>query len=110
MRSPLAHQCDDFELGLFCRDGEQHRVVQEIDSHGVSARGFKNTDKMLTTVKKSSEKDLGFVGEIVGFDKTVLDECLKTSIPVICPMGLSKSGEPFDINADEVAFFLASQL
>lgn len=85
-------------------------IVKEIEAHGVKAQGFKRKNSILTAVKKKSKLDLGFVGEIVGFNKELLEATLSESIPVICPMGLSKEKVIFNINADEVAFFLASQL
>jgi len=85
-------------------------IVRDINSHGVKARGFKNKDGMLRVAKKSAGVDLGYVGEIVDFDRSALEEALRSDIPVICPMGVSEKKESFNINADEVAFFLASKL
>lgn len=85
-------------------------IVKEINSHGVKARGFKNKDGMLKVAKKSAGVDLGYVGDIVDFDRPALEGALHSDIPVICPMGVSEKNEAFNINADEVAFFLASQL
>ena len=79
--------------------------MEEVNTHGVKAKGFRNADGMLQVVKKDSEVDLGFVGHIVGFNKKILDKALTDSIPVICPMGASDTREAFNINADEVAFF-----
>lgn len=85
-------------------------IVEEISAHGVSAKGFKKNDNILKAIKKKSGVDLGFVGEVVDFDRKKLNDTLCEDIPVICPMGLSDEGVGFNINADEVAFFLASQL
>ncbi len=85
-------------------------IVKEIKSHGVKARGLKGKNNILKAVKKKSKVDLGFVGEVIDFDRPKLEKAFKDAIPVICPMGLSGTGENFNINADEVAFFLASQI
>jgi acetylglutamate kinase len=85
-------------------------IVKEIESHGVKASGFKNSHKFLKAVKKESEVDLGYVGEIVGFDAETLEKSIMSSVPVICPMGFSQDNNAYNINADEAAFFLASQL
>lgn len=85
-------------------------IVEEISGHGVSARGFKGKDKVLKAVKKESEVDLGFVGEICGFNIEILKKSIDESIPVICPMGTSAEGINYNINADNVAYFLAAQL
>ncbi len=85
-------------------------IIKEIATHGVKAQGFKKDDTILKTVKKAGKVDLGFVGEVSGFDREKLEAALEESIPIISPMGVSDDGAHYNINADEVAFFLASQL
>jgi acetylglutamate kinase len=85
-------------------------IVKEINTHGELAKGFKKEDGILKVVKKKSKRDLGFVGEVIDFDKEKLEKALQECIPVISPMGISSEGITFNINADEVAFFLASKL
>lgn len=85
-------------------------IVREINALGATAKGFKKEDEVLFAVKKPGKKDLGFVGELTGIDENKLKKALETSIPVITPMGISRDGVAFNINADDVAFFLASQL
>jgi len=85
-------------------------IVQEINSHGVMASSFKKKSNILSVTKKKAKVDLGFVGEVYDFNQKKLEKALVDSIPVICPMGASETGESFNINADEVAFFLASKL
>lgn len=85
-------------------------IVEEIAGHGVSVKGFKKKDKILQVAKKKGKKDLGFVGEVKGFNQKKLNLAVVNHIPVICPMGSSEQAEAFNINADEVACFLASGL
>jgi acetylglutamate kinase len=85
-------------------------IVREINAYGAKAAGFKKEDELLYAVKKRGKKDLGFVGEVTGIDENKLKKALELSIPVITPMGVSRDGVAFNINADDVAFFLASQL
>ncbi|MCD6584119.1 MAG: acetylglutamate kinase [Candidatus Omnitrophica bacterium] len=85
-------------------------IVEEITSHGIKAKGFKKDDRILLVKKKKSKKDLGFVGEVVDFNRRSIEEVLKEAIPVVCPMGISDDNTTYNINADEVAFFLASYL
>lgn len=85
-------------------------IVKEISSHGIKAIGFKREDKILKVRKKKSKKDLGFVGEVIDFDREKILASSQEAIPVICPMGTSSGGEVYNINADEVAFFLATHL
>jgi acetylglutamate kinase len=85
-------------------------IVREINAYGALAKGFKREDLLIRVEKKNSEKDLGFVGDPVDFDRKKLSEALETTIPIIAPMGVSSEDVTFNINADDVAFFLASQL
>jgi acetylglutamate kinase len=85
-------------------------IVREINAYGALAKSFKKEDHLLTAAKKKSKKDLGFVGEMLSFNRERLQAALEKEIPVITPMGISQEGTVFNINADEVAFFLASQL
>jgi len=85
-------------------------IIDEINSHGEIGVGLKDEKVVLTAAKKKAKKDLGFVGEVIGFDREKIEETLKTAIPVITPMGVSADGVTYNINADEVAFFLASEL
>lgn len=85
-------------------------IVEEIESHSVRAKGFLKKDKLLKAVKKKTDIDLGYVGDVLDFDKNGLKKSTVEHIPVICPMGVSKQKEVFNINADEVACFLASKL
>jgi len=46
----------------------------------------------------------------VGFDREKLDQALQSTIPVIAPLGLSEEGVLYNINADDVAFYLAAKV
>ncbi|MCF7873591.1 MAG: acetylglutamate kinase [Candidatus Omnitrophica bacterium] len=85
-------------------------IAKEIESHSVKAKEFLKKDRLLKVNKKKADVDLGYVGEVVDFDKVTLEKAVVENIPVICPMGVSKKGEAFNINADEAAYFLASKL
>ncbi|MFH1768395.1 MAG: acetylglutamate kinase [Candidatus Omnitrophota bacterium] len=85
-------------------------IVEEISSHGIKAKGFKREDGLLIARKKDNERDLGFVGEVVNLEREKLDSILPDAIPVICPMGVSSEGVVYNINADEVACFIAGKL
>jgi len=55
--------------------------------------------------------DLGFVGEPIRINPTILQEFTESNIiPVIAPIGLGAAGETFNINADTVAGALAGAL
>lgn len=98
-------------------------LVQAINNQGGQAIGLSGKDANLIEARKlkktkrdtdsNIEKilDLGFVGEPVNINPDpiiALDE--NDFIPVIAPIGVSKSGETFNINADLVAGKLAESL
>lgn len=85
-------------------------IVKELNCLGVLAKGIKKDSKLLKAAKIRSKIDLGFVGQVIDFNRTQLEEILEAAIAVISPVGLSQEGTTFNINADEVAFFLASKL
>lgn len=85
-------------------------IVKEIESNGVSAISFRRNDKALQAKKKEAKKDLGHVGDIIDFDKKKIEKALSKGIPVVSPMGVSSDGTAYNINADEVACFLAAKL
>ncbi len=103
---------DEFTLKIVEEELDElnDMIVDEINSHGEIGVGLKDEKVVLVAAKKKGKKDLGFVGEVIDFDRQKIEKTIKTSIPVITPMGVSKEGITYNINADEVAFFLASQL
>lgn len=98
-------------------------IVSLINRHGGKAVGLSGKDGGLIqarkkTLKKSSPEtgedemiDLGLVGEVVSIAPDVIDSLEKAGfIPVISPIGVGRSGETLNINADYVAAAIASAL
>ncbi|MEM7817013.1 MAG: acetylglutamate kinase [Candidatus Aenigmatarchaeota archaeon] len=85
-------------------------IVKDFNNIGILATPFRREDKLILVQKKIAKRDLGFVGEPVDFDKKKLEKAIEKTVPVISPMGVSSEGVVFNINADEVAFFLAVKL
>ncbi|MBD3246756.1 MAG: acetylglutamate kinase [Candidatus Omnitrophica bacterium] len=85
-------------------------IIGEINAHGALARGFSVEEALLKAQKKKTKKDLGYVGDIIDFDHGKIAEMIEATIPIISPIGTSADGERYNINADEVACFLASRL
>jgi len=57
--------------------------------------------------------DLGFVGEPTAIDTTLIEGLISSEqdyIPVVAPIGVSKEGQTYNINADTVAGALAGAL
>jgi acetylglutamate kinase len=86
-------------------------IVSLINQHGGRAVGLTGKDggliraRPLVLKTESSEPiDLGHVGEVEAIDPSVV-ETLDAGdfIPVIAPIGVSKEGVPYNINADLVA-------
>lgn len=98
-------------------------IVAAINSEGGRAVGLCGKDGNLVTAKKLTRTmkdpdsnieriiDLGFVGEPVHVDSTVIDMLTKSKlIPVIAPVAPGESGETYNINADTVAGAVAGAL
>jgi len=94
----------------------------EADVRGV---GLSGKDARLITVEKVTRTkkdphsavermvDLGFVGEPRKIDPQIIEALIyadKDYIPVVAPIGVSESGETYNINADTVAGALAGAL
>jgi acetylglutamate kinase len=95
-------------------------VVADIQRAGGRAIGISGKDGNLCIARKltrtrrdpdsSIERviDLGFVGEPARIDPQVLDTILRSdAIPVVAPIGVSETGETYNINADTFAGAIA---
>ncbi len=94
-------------------------IVGLINQHGGKAVGLTGQDggfikarKMMLKDEASGEPvDIGFVGEIEHIDAELIQLLdSRDFIPVIAPIGVSRSGEAYNINADLVAGKLAERL
>lgn len=100
------------------------QIVTNIGRHGGHAIGISGKDDSLMIARKSEQKviadpgsnleqvvDLGFVGEPEQVNTHIIDVVIRSDlIPVIAPIGISRSGETFNINADTFAGALAGAL
>lgn len=99
------------------------QIVSEINAAGGMAIGISGKDGHLIEARKlrrsakdpdsNIEKilDLGFVGEPVRINPTLLQEFAESNIiPVIAPIGIGANGETYNINADTAAGALAAAL
>ncbi len=99
------------------------QIVSEINAAGGTAIGISGKDGQLIEARKvrrtvrdpdsNIEKilDLGFVGEPVRINPTILQEFAESDIiPVIAPIGIGEKGETYNINADTVAGAMAAAL
>ncbi|MGB5093806.1 MAG: acetylglutamate kinase [Parvibaculum sp.] len=99
------------------------QIVAQLNQAGGQAVGLCGKDGNLIVARKISQKihdpesniekilDLGFVGEPEKINPGILETILKSDIiPVIAPVGVSRSGETYNINADTVAGAIAAAM
>ncbi|WP_242491843.1 acetylglutamate kinase [Miniphocaeibacter massiliensis] len=93
--------------------GVNKGLVSHMESVGVKAVGLSGKDgTMLRVRKKNLEgKDIGFVGDITKVNTKLIKTLLKDDyVPVICPIGVDKNYQMYNINADEAASEIAIAL
>jgi acetylglutamate kinase len=81
------------------------KMVAAIDAAGVPAAGLCGSDLgLLRAVKKRTDADLGFVGEVCAVDWRWIDLLWSAgAVPVIASIAPDSEGELYNVNADEVA-------
>ncbi len=89
-------------------------LVAMMEQLGLKAVGVSGKDGGLLQVKKklSGGKDIGYVGEVVASDCTILDTLIENDfIPVVAPIGLGMEDyHGYNINADDAACAIATAL
>jgi len=128
----------EFKAGLRVTDGDtmdvvemvlsgsiNKAIVRAINSAGGRAVGLSGSDAGLIRARKVSRTvknedsaieqavDLGFVGEPVGVDPSVLTAMSSSDaalIPVVAPVGVGEDGARYNINADTAAGAVAEAL
>lgn len=88
-------------------------IVGHIQSHDLKAVGICGKDgNLLQTQKKLVDgNDVGYIGEIVNVDTSLIDTLIEKSfIPVISPIGTDDNGNSYNINADYAAVAIAGAL
>ena len=90
---------------------EVNLCINEDDGNGIKGIGLSGEDANLFKVRKSSNHELGFVGEIEQIDTEIIDLLLaKNYLPLIATIGVDAGGERYNINADTAAGELAAAL
>jgi acetylglutamate kinase len=89
-------------------------VVGTLVAGGVSAVGLSGVDGGLLLARKQGAEngpDLGFVGEVIHVDPTVLATLLDAGfVPVVASIAIDDEGQAYNVNADVVAAELAIAL
>ena len=87
------------------------RLVHHLHLHGGHAIGICGLDDGMIKAKKVEDKDIGFVGDIIDVDTTLVEGILDQHyIPVISTVGGGENGEVYNINADIAAAKIAAAL
>ncbi len=86
-------------------------IVGMLGEFGVISCGLSGKDGALLQIRPKDKENLGFVGEVVKVDTTLLDSVLKNDfVPVICPIGINKGYKSYNVNADDAACAIAEAL
>jgi acetylglutamate kinase len=99
------------------------QIVAAINKQGGKAVGISGKDAGLMTVRKLEKEvvdpdsnllkvvDLGFVGEPTKVDPHIIDVIIASDlIPVVAPLGVSREGDTYNVNADTFAGDLAARM
>ena len=90
---------------------EVNLSINEDEGNGIKGIGLSGEDAQLLMVRKSNNKELGFVGEIEQINIEIIELLLaKNYLPLIATIGVDALGERYNINADTAAGELAATL
>ncbi|HEY3553035.1 MAG TPA: acetylglutamate kinase [Solirubrobacterales bacterium] len=86
-------------------------IVQRLNRHGQAAVGLSGEDGNLFEVAPvANAEQVGFVGSIERVDVDVLNHIAADYIPVIASSASDRSGQSYNVNADEAAGKVAAAL
>jgi acetylglutamate kinase len=86
-------------------------IVQRLNRHGQPAVGLAGEDGTLFEVAPAANADqVGFVGSVERVDVDVLNHIAADYIPVIASSASDRSGQSYNVNADEAAGKVAAAL
>ena len=101
---------DTMEIAEMVLAKVNKELVAMVESLGVNAVGISGKDGGMLKVDKklSGGEDIGYVGEVMEVDTTLLHTLLKDDfLPVICPIGYDDNFHAYNINADDAACAIA---
>ena len=85
-------------------------IINEIKKHSINTASINNKENNIILVKKINEQ-LGFVGKPTELIINVLQKIIDSNkVPVIAPLGLDSEGQVYNVNADDIASFVAKKL
>jgi acetylglutamate kinase len=87
------------------------QVVRNIIEAGGDSFGVSGVDGSLLKAIQAEDKALGFVGEVVEVNTSVIESIVSQGhIPVISPVGIDGDGQRYNINGDVAASAVAKAL
>ena len=85
-------------------------ILNEIKNYSVNAKSITSKENNIISVKAISE-ELGFVGKPYKIHTDILKKIFKEGkLPIIAPLGLDSKNQVYNVNADDIATFVASSL
>ena len=85
-------------------------ILNEIKNYSVNAKSITSKENNIISVKAIS-KELGFVGTPYKVNTDILKKIVEANeIPIIAPLGLNSDNQVYNVNADDIATFVASSL
>jgi len=85
-------------------------ILNEIKNYSVNAKSITSKENNIISVKAISE-ELGFVGTPYKINTDILKKIVKANeIPIIAPLGINSDNQVYNVNADDIATFVASSL
>ena len=85
-------------------------ILNEIKNYSVNAKSITSKENNIISVKAIS-KELGFVGTPYKVNTDKLKKIVEANeIPIIAPLGLNSDNQVYNVNADDIATFVASSL
>jgi len=85
-------------------------ILNEIKNYSVNAKSITSKENNIIIVKAISE-ELGFVGTPCKIDTDKFKKNFKAGeLPIIAPLGLDSENQVYNVNADDIAAFVASSL
>jgi acetylglutamate kinase len=86
-------------------------IVKNINDMGGRAIGLSGKDGRLLVARKVAGQDIGFVGEVVSVDVSIIKDISRHGyIPVIAPLADGVDGNSYNVNADSAAGAIATAL
>ena len=86
-------------------------IVLRLNRHGQPAVGLSGSDgSMFEVAPVANAEQVGFVGSVERVDVDVLNHIAVDYIPVIASSASDRSGQPYNVNADEAAGKVAAAL